>query len=132
MIGRRLVVMPAGWSASREFWIPSRRPTMAANGEPVKKRTLSEAELAARRANAKKSTGPKDTSRTRYNGTKHGLRGGPVLPGESQEAYDRRMEGWMKDHAPANDSQAFMVTCLVDLSFKIARGDAVETALGLE
>src|SRR5580658_9654596 len=105
---------------------------MAAKGETVKKRTLSEAELAARRANAKHSTGPRDTSRTRYNGVKHGLRGGPVLPGESQEAYDRRMEEWMKDHAPTNDSQAFMVTRLVDLSFKIARGDAVEEALGLE
>src|SRR5580700_94503 len=116
MIGRRLVVMPAGWSASREFWIPSRRPTMAANGEPVKKRILSEAELAARRANAKRSTGPKDTSRTRYNGTKHGLRGGPVLPGESQQAYDQRMAQWMKDHGPTSDSQAFMVERLVNLS----------------
>jgi hypothetical protein len=55
-----------------------------------------------------------------------------VLPGESQQAYDRRMEQWMKDHAPTNDSQAFMVTRLVDLSFKLARGDAVEEALGLE
>ena len=105
---------------------------MAENGETVAKRPLSEAQLAARRANAQKSTGPKNTEKTRYNGVTHGMRGGPVLPGESQEAYDRRMDQWMGDFAPANDAQCFLVKRAVDLSFKMERGDSVEEALALD
>ena len=37
------------------------------------KRPLSEKELAARRANAQRSTGPRNTEKTRFNGLKHGL-----------------------------------------------------------
>jgi hypothetical protein len=55
-----------------------------------------------------------------------------VLPGESQEAYDCRLEKWMGELAPANDVQRFQVQRAVDLSFKLERGDAVEEALGLE
>ena len=105
---------------------------MTENGETVVKRPLSEAQLAARRANAQKSTGPKNTEKTRYNGVTHGMRGGPVLPGESQEAYDRRMEKWMGDFAPANDAQCFLVKRAVDLSFKMERGNSVEEALALD
>ncbi len=105
---------------------------MARKRKTMVKRTLSEAELAARRANAKKSTGPKNTERTRFNGVRHGMRGAAVLPGESQEAYDERLERWMGDHGPENDSQRFQIQRAVELSFKIERGDRVEEALALD
>ena len=46
--------------------------------------------LAANRANAQHSTGPKDTTSTRFNGIQHGLTSKQtVIPGESQEEYDK-------------------------------------------
>ena len=46
--------------------------------------------LAANRANAQHSTGPKDTTKTRFNGVQHGLTSKQtVIPGESQEEYDK-------------------------------------------
>jgi hypothetical protein len=98
--------------------------------QPPAKEPLSEAQLAARRANAQKSTGPKNTSISRFNNLQHGMRARTkVLPGESQEEYDHRTETWMKDLAPENDAQRFVVRRLVDLSWKLKRGDAVEKAL---
>jgi hypothetical protein len=48
------------------------------------KKPLSEAQLAARRANAQKSSGPKDTSNSRFNNLRHEMRASTrVLPGES-------------------------------------------------
>jgi hypothetical protein len=105
---------------------------MADNGEAVVKKVLSEAQLAARKANAQKSTGPRNTARTRYNAVSHGLRAEHVLPGESQAAYKERLEQWMEDFAPANSAQRFLVQRAVDLSVKIERGDVVEEALALE
>jgi hypothetical protein len=43
---------------------------------------VSEARLKANRANAKLSTGPHDTARTRFNACKHGLSALMVLPGQ--------------------------------------------------
>ena len=54
----------------------------------VIKAPLSPAQMAARKANAQKSTGPKDTSRTKFNGLTHGMCARtPVLPGEDPERY---------------------------------------------
>src|SRR5436189_98734 len=46
----------------------------------VTKSPLSPAQLAARRANAIKSTGPKDTSQTKFNGLVHGMRSATIVP----------------------------------------------------
>ena len=97
------------------------------------KRTLSAAELAARRANAQKSTGPRNTERSRFNRLTHGLRASlPVIPGESQEAYDERLAEWMEDYAPKTGAVRFLVQRAVELSFKLERGDVVEEALSDE
>jgi hypothetical protein len=55
-----------------------------------------------------------------------------VLPGENQEQYDQRMAQWMQDYAPEDDAQRFLVGRLVNLSWKLERGDAVEEALALD
>jgi len=55
---------------------------------PKPKKPISDKQLAANRMNSLKSTGPKDTSMTRFNACTHRLRAQhPVLPGESEEAY---------------------------------------------
>jgi len=51
---------------------------------------MTAAKMIANRANAQHSTGPQDTSRTRFNGVQHGLTSKQtVLPGESQKAHKR-------------------------------------------
>ena len=106
---------------------------MATSVGKVKKRTLSEAEVAARRANSLKSTGPKNTENSRFNRVTHGMRAKlPVLPGESQTAYVERLDQWMEDFAPENSAQSFLVQRAVDLSFKLERGDSVEAALAMD
>ena len=100
---------------------------------PPVKRPLSEAELAARRANAQKSTGPtSDEGKNicRWNALQHGLRAElPVLPGECPEAYAHRLEEWMDDLGAQNDMQRFLVTRAVKASWKMERGDSVENGL---
>src|SRR5271168_552996 len=100
---------------------------------PPVKRPLSEAELAARRANAQKSTGPtteEGKKICRWNALQHGLRAElPVLPGECPEAYARRLEQWIDDLGVQNDMQRFLAERAVKASWKMERGDSVEDGL---
>ena len=102
---------------------------MAETEETVSKRTLSEAELAARRANAQKSTGPKNTDRSRFNRLTHGLRATLPLPDESQDARDQRLSEWMDYFAPTDSVVTLLVQRAVELTLKLDRGDVVEEAL---
>jgi hypothetical protein len=100
---------------------------------PPKKRPLSEAELAARRANAQKSTGPTSDEGKRicrWNSLQHGLRAElPVLPGECPEAYARRLEQWIAESHVQNDMQRFVVERAVHASWKIERAESVENGI---
>ena len=50
---------------------------------------MTAARMVANRANAKHSTGPNNTAKTRFNGVQHGLTSKQtVIPGESQEEYN--------------------------------------------
>jgi hypothetical protein len=73
--------------------------------KPPRKKPLSERQLAANRANAQKSTGPRTPegkARTRFNSLKHGLTAVDVcLPGESREEYDQRRMEYFEDYRPA-------------------------------
>src|SRR5580693_743431 len=97
-------------------------PEMDEPTAPVK-RPLSEAELAARRANAQKSTGPtteQGKSICRWNALRHGHRAElPVLPGECPEAYARRLDQWMDDLGAENETQRFFVERAVKASWKM-------------
>src|SRR5436309_14517794 len=76
----------------------------------ISKTPLSPAQLAARRANALKSTGPKDTSRTKFNGLTHGMRARtPVLAGEDPDRYQRRLAALLARHDPQDDASRFEV-----------------------
>ena len=55
---------------------------------------MTAAKMIANRANAQHSTGPQDTSATRFNGVQHGLTSKQtVIPGESQQEYDEFRQG---------------------------------------
>src|SRR5438270_9847279 len=96
----------------------------------VTKSPLSPAQLAARRANALKSTGPKDTSRTKFNGLTHGMRARtPVLPGEDPVRYQRRLAALLQRHDPQDDATRFEVEWAAQAAWKMERGEAVEAAL---
>ena len=86
-----------------------RRDVRAAGDEPRRRRTprgegqamATREQIEANRKNAKKSTGPRDTDRTRFNGLKHGLRAEQVvLPGEDPAAFRAEVEAWFDDWRP--------------------------------
>ena len=63
----------------------------------------SEAQLAANRANAQKSTGPKDTSKTKFNGIRHGLTAThSLLPWEHKEDLEAIQEGFEQRFEPTD------------------------------
>ncbi len=77
----------------------------------------SKSQLAANRANAQKSTGPRtDTGREKVsqNGRKHGLCGTfKVLECESQAEYNDLLERYMKAEQPADDVERELVAKMV-------------------
>jgi len=92
----------------------------------------SEARLAANRANALKSTGPRTAEgkeRSRGNSYKHGLTGaGVVVATEDAEAIRRRSEGFQADFRPRTDSGRCLVGRAAMLSIRMERCVVQEAA----
>ncbi len=87
------------------------------------------AQIRANRENGRKSTGPKDTSRTRYNGTTHGLCGVQVvIPGESREGFDAHRDAWFGDWRPMTYTRAILVERAAVASWKLQRAARTEAA----
>src|SRR5438874_9512950 len=106
---------------------------IAMDTQTIIKTPLSPAQLAARRANALKSTGPKDTSRTKFNGLTHGMRARTlVLPGEDPARYERRLAALLQRHDPQDDASRFEVEWAAKAAWKMERGEAVEAALAAQ
>src|SRR3954469_25504480 len=62
-----------------------------------------EAQLAANRANALKSTGPKDCTKTRFNGITHGLTAlHALLPWENKDDLDAIVEAFEGHYKPTD------------------------------
>ena len=76
-----------------------------------------EKQIAANRRNAQLSTGPGDEAKahTRYNALKHGMysraSSPPVLPGESQAAYEENIEAFTACMQPRDDAEQKLVNC---------------------
>ena len=67
-------------------------------------------QVRANRENSKRSSGPRDTSRTRFNGLKHGLRAENLLvPGESEADLEAERRGWLDDWAPLTHTRAVLL-----------------------
>jgi len=94
--------------------------------------TCSPARLAANRANAQKSTGPKTEegkARSRENSYKHGLSGeGVVLSAEDAVAVDARFAALLEDLAPDGEAARLLVHRIAMLSVRLDRSARQEAA----
>jgi hypothetical protein len=89
------------------------------------KSQLSAAQLAARRANAQHSTGPRTPEGkaiAALNSVQHGLcSNAAVLPGESVEEFQATLEGWVHELKPVDAFERELVYNMVCASIAITR-----------
>jgi hypothetical protein len=92
--------------------------------------TVSDAQLAANRANAAQSTGPKSPegkSRSRLNGLRHGLTGQTVvMPHEDRKAYERHTARIFESLKPENDLEWDLAQSIADDKWRLNRARAIE------
>ena len=115
---------PAEAAAAAE---PTPEPTPA----PEPKKQISEAQLAANRANAQRSTGPSPSSfaKTCQNALKHGLTGrAVVLPGEDGALYEARLLAYQKEFQPVGPEETELLQSIVDVRWRLGRIPGLETA----
>jgi len=86
-------------------------------------------QIEANRKNAKKSTGPGRTDRTRFNGLKHGLRAEQVvLPGEDRAEFEAEKQAWLDDWRPRTHTRAVLVERAAVASWRLRRAVRAEAA----
>lgn len=89
----------------------------------------SAAKARANRANATQSTGPADTSRTRFNGLAHGLTSKQtVIPGENQSEYNAFESAMREDLRPSSAIENVLAERLIAAAWRLKRFTRVETA----
>src|SRR5215212_7788177 len=90
---------------------------------------MTAAKMIANRANAQHSTGPQDTTTTRFNGVQHGLTSKQtVIRGESQQEYDAYQERFLKDLSPVSALERTLADRVVAAAWRLKRFARVETA----
>jgi len=93
---------------------------------------VSDARIAANRANALKSTGPRTAEgkeRSRCNALKHGMTGaGVALSSEDAEAVERRLAGFEADYRPVTAAGKALVRRAALLSVRVERCVVQEAA----
>ena len=111
----------------------ARKARRAAERETRKlaeKHPISEARLAANRANAEKSTGPKSEEgkiRSSRNSFKHGLYSKQlVLPGEDPAALDQLKADLRAEHQPINETEEILVNDLAEQYWRLRRARRLE------
>lgn len=94
------------------------------------KKNMSDKQLEANRNNAKKSTGPGDTSVTRYNRTDHGFRGSRIiLSHENPEDYKAMSEMLVEDLQPIGFYEDYLVKRIGDRIWELERCNARKRVL---
>src|SRR4051794_30336821 len=97
------------------------------------KREISPARLAANRANAKRSTGPRTPEGkavSKLNGLVHGMRAeSEVLPGEDADELRRRHETWVDELGAVTETERYLVRAAVNASWRIDRCRGAEAAI---
>ena len=93
----------------------------------------SEAQNAANKKNASRSTGPKTEkgkSKSRVNAVKHGLTAKVIdlLPSEDRAEYDNRINIFVSDHPNLTASQMILVKRIVNADWKLDRLDLAQYA----
>ncbi len=91
-----------------------------------------DAQFAANRRNAQKSTGPitpQGKKKTRLNALKHGLRATiPVLPGEDASALEDRRQAWIDAKTPSDAVELYLIENAVAASWALDRGRRLDAA----
>lgn len=91
---------------------------------------ISEKQLEANRKNSKKSTGPRDMSKVRFNALKHGLRSDQViLCGESREEFDELSCGIIDFLNPQDSLEASLVDQIVFAFWRVRRCRRIDKTL---
>jgi len=97
---------------------------------------ISEAQLAANRANAQLSTGPSTPAgkaKSSQNALKHGLTGNTVLlPHEDAALYQSELQDLIETHHPATDDELRLIQSIHDCGWRIARIQQIEVGLLLK
>ena len=98
-----------------------------------KQQPISEAKLAANRANAQKSSGPKSEegkARSSRNAFKHGLYSKQlVLPGEDPAALDQLKADLRAEHQPINETEEILVNEMAEQYWRLRRARRLEAEL---
>ncbi len=104
------------------------RKKKAAAGQ---KKAVSDQKRQANRANARKSTGPADTGRTKYNAVRHGLCAASLtLPGEDPEVARQLVDDWDSYYRPRGPAERHLADECIRASLLAGRAhDASMTAL---
>jgi hypothetical protein len=94
------------------------------------RKPISEKRLAANRANAEKSTGPRTATgkqRSALNATRHGILAQVIhLPEEEMKAYDRFTGEYVATIAPVGAIEIQLANACADLQFRLHRLSAAE------
>ena len=88
----------------------------------------------ANKRNAQLAKGPSDTSKTRYNATKHGILSGRVLiqlgeGKEDPEEFQRLSDAMREDFSPQGAVEELYVEDLIAIAWRMRRIHAYETAV---
>src|SRR4051812_45051589 len=90
---------------------------------------MTAAKLVVNRANAQRSTGPNDTTKTRFNGLRHGLTSKQtVIPGESQQEYDEFQAEFRRDLNPQSAIERMLADRTIAAAWRLRRFQRMEAA----
>lgn len=93
-------------------------------------KTISDKQLAANRANAQRSTGPRTAegkARCAQNRTTHALTGAhAILPGEDPAAFERLKSALLDEYQPQTETEAHLVDEMAHNQWKLRRAEAME------
>jgi hypothetical protein len=87
---------------------------------------VSPAKAAANQQNALKSTGPKDTTNTRFNATKHGLRAEDITRWDDPNAYQLALSQLGEAYRPVGDMEEFLVQRIAVCMARLRRAVRME------
>jgi len=78
------------------------------------------------RRNAKRSTGPHDTTRTRFNASKHGLLARGLTELDDSDAYESLIQRLRETYCPLGDLESFFVQRIAFHMFRLQRAERLE------
>jgi hypothetical protein len=110
------------------------QPAVDAQSEPVTEpESISEAQLAANRANAQHSTGATTVAgkaKSSMNALKHGLSGKTVLlPTDDADEYNHILHAYVNSYQPATEEELNLIQSIVDSTWRLQRCRILETGI---